>query len=423
MVHELLDSAGVKMPESIPLWEIEKLRPYEKNARMHSQEQVEEIAASMLEFGFTNPILIDEQDGILAGHGRLMAANYLGLKRVPVVALTHLSEAQKRAYIIADNQLALKSSWDDGILRKEILALKEQGFDLSLTGLTDEDLLRLLPDVEQVEEQGNEEAVPELPMEPVSRLGDLWLLGKHRLMVGNSLEIGLVEKLMDGRRADMIFTDPRCNANKAGKTKDTLKIQNDKTSNDELYNFLKDAFINMFTVTKPGGAIYVAHPDSEGLNFRKALVDSGFLFKQSLIWVKQSIVLGHQDYHWQHEPILYGWQGEGSHSWHGDRKQSTVWNFDMPQNNPELPTNKPVELVERALLNSSDRSQVVLDLFGGSGTTLIACEKNSRKAHLMELDPKLADVIVKRYEEYSGKKAILETGQSFEDLSAERKKK
>jgi DNA modification methylase len=415
-------SEQVKLPDGVQCWPIEKLKPYEKNARTHSQEQVEQIAASMLEYGFTNPILIDGNDEIIAGHGRLMAANHLGLKEVPVIVLSHLTEEQKRAYVIADNQLALNAGWDEGVLRQELSALKEAGYDLALTGFSDEDLGRLMPDLQTQEPPpGDEEEVPAVHANPVSRMGDVWILGKHRLMVGSATDLAAVEKLMAGRKADMIFTDPPYNVNYEGKTKDALKIQNDKMSNDEFYQFLYDAFTNMFTVTQPGGAIYIAHADSEGMNFRKAMMDAGFLLKQCIIWVKQTIVMGRQDYHWQHEPILYGWHGGGSHSWYGDRKQSTVWNVDKPARNGEHPTMKPIVLMEKAILNSSERAQIVLDLFGGSGSTLIACEKNARKCRTMELDPRYADVIVRRWQEFTKKTATLEeTSQSFVDLEAER---
>jgi DNA modification methylase len=415
-------SEQVKLPDGVQCWPIEKLKPYEKNARTHSQEQVEQIAASMLEYGFTNPILIDGNDEIIAGHGRLMAANHLGLKEVPVIVLSHLTEEQKRAYVIADNQLALNAGWDEGVLRQELSALKEAGYDLALTGFSDEDLGRLMPDLQTQEPPpGDEEKVPAVHANPVSRMGDVWILGKHRLMVGSATDLAAVEKLMAGRKADMIFTDPPYNVNYEGKTKDALKIQNDKMSNDEFYQFLYDAFTNMFTVTQPGGAIYIAHADSEGMNFRKAMMDAGFLLKQCIIWVKQTIVMGRQDYHWQHEPILYGWHGGGSHSWYGDRKQSTVWNVDKPARNGEHPTMKPIVLMEKAILNSSERAQIVLDLFGGSGSTLIACEKNARKCRTMELDPRYADVIVRRWQEFTKKTATLEeTSQSFVDLEAER---
>lgn len=411
----------IAMPPGIPLWDIRKLKPYEKNARTHSQEQVEQIAASIVEFGFTNPILIDEKAGIMAGHGRLAAANFLGIPQVPVVQLKHLSPAQKRAYVIADNQLALNAGWDESLLRKELEALEKEGFDVSLMGFSDEELERLMPEAEKEEEKGDEEAVPAVQANPVSRAGDLWILGKHRLLVGDSLDIHAVERLMAGGLADLIFTDPPYNVNYTGKTKNALKIQNDQMGPEEFYQFLLNAFTNMFRVARPGAGIYVAHADSEGLNFRKAMIDAGWLVKQCLIWVKQSIVMGRQDYHWQHEPILYGWSNSGSHTWYGDRKQSTVWEVDRPSKNLEHPTMKPIALVEKALLNSSERAQVILDLFGGSGSTLIAAEKTGRKCRTMELEPKYADVIVRRWQEYSKKQATHEDeGATFDDLERDR---
>jgi DNA modification methylase len=416
---------GVKIPDEAVLLEIEKLNPYEKNARTHSQEQVEQIASSMLEFGFTNPILVDEKCGVIAGHGRLMAANHLGLKKVPVVVLNHLTENQKRAYILADNKLALNSGWDEGVLRKELLALDEAGYDLPLIGFSDEELNALMPDAEKCEEEPQDaDAMPSIPTKPTSQLGDVWILGKHRLMVGDSTNLELVERMMDGVKADMIFTDPPYNVNYQGKTKDALKIQNDKMDADDFQQFLRDVFSTMAAVSKPGAAIYVCHAATETYNFQKGMMDAGFLVKQHIVWVKQSIVMGRQDYQWQHEPIFYGWLDGDSHTWYGDRKQSTVWSIDRPFRNEEHPTMKPIELVEKGILNSSERAQVVLDLFGGSGSTLITCEKNGRKCRTMELEPKYADVIVKRWQDFTKKKAVLEeTGETFESSSIGRAKR
>ena len=406
----------VKIPDGATLWDLKKLKPYSQNARTHSQEQVEQIAASMVEFGFTQPILIDEKGGIVAGHGRHAAANYLGLEKVPVIVLSHLSEQQRRAYIIADNQLALNAGWDEGTLRRELEALKGISFDLWLLGFSEEDLAKLMPEAEKCQPGGDDEAVPSIPREPVSRLGDFWVLGKHRLLVGDSTGIDAVEKLMGKERADLIFTDPPYNVNYTGKTKESLTIENDQMDGEQFYKFLYAAFTNMFWATKPGAGIYVAHASSEAMAFMKAMTDAGFLCKQQIIWVKQTLVMGRQDYHWQHEPILYGWNGAGSHTWYGDRKQTTVWNVDKPNRNAEHPTMKPIELMEKALNNSSERSQIVLDLFGGSGSTLIACEKLGRKCRTMELDPRYADVIVKRWQDFSGKLAVLDSGESFEEL-------
>ena len=263
-----------------------------------------------------------------------------------------------------------------------------------------------------VDPQCDEDEAPEPPAEPVTRRGDIYQLGKHKLICGDSTIVDDVQKLMGEDRADMVWTDPPYNVAYEGKTKDALKIQNDEMSTENFYQFLYDAYSNMLMFTKPGGAIYVAHADSEGMNFRKAMVDSGWMIKQCLIWVKQSLVMGRQDYHWKHEPILYGWAPGASHSWYADRKQTTVLEFNRPSRNAEHPTMKPIELIEYCLTNSCAPRGLVLDLFGGSGSTLIACEKSGRRAALVELDPRYCDVIVARWEKYTGKKAQLLTAGS-----------
>lgn len=413
-------SLTIAMAKRIELWPLERLRPYERNARTHSAEQVAQIAASIVEFGFTNPVLVDSHDGIIAGHGRLMAASELGLKTVPVVVLDHLSERQRKAYILADNQLALNAGWDTDLLRAELQDLAEQDFDLSLIGFSDDELADLLPDVEELPpEDADEEAVPEAPAEPVTKPGDVWLLGKHRVMCGDSTSLTEVERLMDGGKADLLLTDPPYNVAYEGKTAEALTIQNDSMSDDDFRQFLRDVYSTADSVMNPGAVFYIWHADSEGYNFRGAAHDVGWQVRQCLIWNKNSLVMGRQDYHWKHEPCLYGWKEGAAHYWGSDRSQTTVLDFNRPSRNGEHPTMKPVELFQYQVENSSKRKGVVLDLFGGSGTTAIACEKTGRHARLMELDPRYCDVIVKRWQAFTGKRATLEaTGELFAEDAA-----
>jgi site-specific DNA-methyltransferase (adenine-specific) len=424
-------SLTIAMAKRIELWPVDRLTPYERNARTHSSEQVAQIAASIVEFGFTNPILVDSHDGIIAGHGRLMAAQELGLKTVPVVVLDHLSERQRKAYILADNQLALNAGWDTDLLRAELQDLAEQEFDLSLIGFSDEELADLLPEIEELPpEDADADAVPEPPADPVTKPGDVWLLGKHRVMCGDSTAITDVERLMAGGKADLLLTDPPYNvalgmdetpeeAKKRNRRTDGLTIQNDKMSDDDFRQFLRDVYSAADAVMKPGAVFYIWHADSEGYNFRGAARDVSWHVRQCLIWNKNSLVMGRQDYHWKHEPCLYGWKEGAAHYWGSDRTQTTVLDFNKPSRNGEHPTMKPVELFQYQLENSSKGKGVVLDLFGGSGTTAIACEKTGRHARLMELDPRYCDVIVKRWQQFTGKRATLEaTGEKFPEDAA-----
>lgn len=395
---------------------VSDLIPYANNSRTHSDEQVTQVAASIKEFGFTNPILIDEKNGIIAGHGRLMAAKKLGLEQVPTITLEGLTDAQRKAYVIADNKLALNSGWDNELLSLEIEQLKGLDFDIDLLGFDKDELADLLPEIEELPD-GDEDEVPEPQDDPVSKLGDVWQLGNHRLMCGDSTSIDAMQKLMDGSLADMWLTDPPYNVNYQGGTKDALTIQNDNMADDDFRQFLRDCYVTADTVMKAGGVFYIWHADSEGFNFRGAAKDAGWKVRQCLIWNKSTLVMGRQDYHWKHEPCLYGWKDGAGHLWASDRKQTTVINFDKPRRNGEHPTMKPVELFEYCILNNTKGSDVVLDSFGGSGTTLIACEKNGRQARIMELDPKYADVIIKRFQEYSDKEAIhIESGKTYNEL-------
>lgn len=409
--------------ERIEHWALDRLKPYAKNARTHSDAQVQKIAASIAEFGFTNPILVDSSDGIIAGHGRLMAAQLLDMDSVPVVVLDYLTDAQRRAYIIADNRLALDAGWDEDVLAAELADLDVEGFDLSLTGFTDDELADLMIDDEEGEGIDSEAAddVPEARPDPVSRPGDIWILGRHRVMCGDSLNLGMVEELMAGGLADLLLTDPPYNVAYEGKTADALTIENDAMDDDSFRQFLRDAYATADAVMKPGAGFYVWHADSEGFNFRGAAQDVGWKVRQCLIWNKNVLVLGRQDYHWKHEPCLYGWKAGAAHYWGSDRTQTTVLNFNKPNRNGEHPTMKPVELFEYQVRNSCPPGGVVLDLFGGSGTTAIACEASGRVARLMELDPRYADVIVRRWQDLTGSEARLEqTGQTFAEAEAGR---
>lgn len=406
---------------SIEYRPIEALIPYARNSRTHSDAQVAQIAASIREFGWTNPVLVDGDNGIIAGHGRVLAARKLDVSEVPVIELRHMTESQRRAYVIADNKLAEAAGWDSELLALELGELKADGFDLSLTGFDELELGDLFP-TEPKAGLTDDDETPEPPADPVSQAGDIWRLGNHRLMCGDSVSVDDVARLMDGYKADLIVTDPPYNVAYQGGTSDKLTIQNDSMSGEAFYRFLLDAYTAMFSVAKDGAGLYVFHADSEGMNFRKAMTDAGFKLAQCCIWVKQSLVMGRQDYHWQHEPVLYGWKPTGPHRWYSDRKQTTVWNFDRPSRNDVHPTMKPVALIEYPITNSSRGGDVVLDLFGGSGSTLIACEKTGRHSRLMELDPRYCDVIVKRWQDFTGQQARLgESDMPFADIEEARK--
>ena len=384
--------------------ETASLLPYARNSRTHSDAQIAQIAASIKEFGFTNPVLVRGRD-VVAGHGRLLAAQKLGLATVPAVDLSYLTETQAKAYVIADNQLALNAGWDHGMLALELAELQTDGFDLDLLGFADAQALLAAADA-GLAEGVDEDAEVEVPADPITQPGDLILLGKHRLLCGSATVMTDVERLVAGELVDMMWTDPPYNVAYKGKTKDALEIQNDSMGNEDFRQFLLDAYLSAYAVLKPGGAVYVAHADSEGENFRGAMRESGLLVKQCLVWVKSCMFMGRQDYQWKHEPILYGWKEGAAHTWLSDRKQTTVLEFNKPNRNGEHPTMKPVDLVEYCLRNHIGANASVLDLFGGSGTTLIAAEKIGARAFLTELDPRYCDVIVKRWELLTGKTAI-----------------
>lgn len=393
------------------------LIPYARNARTHSEEQVTRLASSIKEFGWTNPILVDGENGVIAGHGRLAAAKKLGIEAVPTIELSGLTQAQKRAYILADNRMALDAGWDDELLSIELSELKGMDFDLSLTGFSDEEMGDLLGDGSAATEDDDAE-VPEPPVEPVTKPSDVWIMGNHRLVCGDSCLPETLEKLMLGEKADLYLTDPPYNVAYEGGTKDALTIMNDSMDDESFRSFLRDAFSMADAVMRKGASFYVWHADSEGYNFRGACRDVGWKVRECLIWVKNALVLGRQDYQWRHEPVLYGWKEGAPHGWYSDRAQTTVLEFDKPARNGEHPTMKPVELFKYLVGNSSKKGDIVLDSFGGSGTTLIACEESGRKERLVELDPRYCDVIIRRWQNVTGGKARLESdGREFDELA------
>ena len=408
--------------DKIEQWPAAKLVPYARNARTHSEEQVAQIAASIAEFGFTNPILAGSDGVIVAGHGRLAAARKLGLEVVPVVVLDHLSPTQRRALVIADNRIAENAGWDDAMLRVEIAALQDDDFDLSLTGFDADALAELMAgDEPEGEGQTDDDAVPEVSETPISHQGDVWLLGGHRLLCGDSTVAESYDRVLAGEQADMVFTDPPYNVNYANSAKDKMRGKDRPILNDDLgegfFDFLLAALTP--TIKHCRGGVYVAMSSSELDTLQSAFRAAGGRWSTFIIWAKNTFTLGRADYQRQYEPILYGWPEGAQRHWCGDRDQGDVWNIKKPQKNDLHPTMKPVELVERAIRNSSRPGNVVLDPFGGSGTTLIAAEKAGRLARLIELDPKYVDVIVRRWQDWTGKQATREAdGAPFDDQVA-----
>lgn len=397
------------------------LVPYANNARTHSDEQVAQIAASIAEFGFVNPVLVDERGIIIAGHGRLAAARILCMTEVPVIELAHLTEAQRKALIIADNRIALNAGWDDELLKLEMESLKAEDFDLDILGFDPTEIDNLLFGDEE-DDSGDDDAVPEAPEDPVSEFGDVWILGSHRVLCGDATVLTDIEKVMDGQLADMVFTDPPYNVNYGNTAKDKQRAREGKSGGRTIMNdnlgdafgqFLYDAITNMLMVTK--GSLYICMSSSELHTLQKAFVSAGGRWSTFIIWAKNTFTLGRSDYQRQYEPLLYGWKEGNDRYWCGARDQGDVWFVNKPQKNTLHPTMKPVELVERAVKNSSKTQDIVLDPFGGSGTTLIACEKLGRQCRMVELDPKYVDVIVTRWQEFTGKAAVhAETGERFQ---------
>lgn len=359
------------------------------------------LRSSLREFGFINPIIIDRDYGIIAGHGRLLAAKEEGITEVPCVFVDYLTEAQKKAYILADNRMAMDAGWDEELLRVEIEALQGEAFDVSLTGFDEKELADLFKDGSDSDAEDDDyDLSAALEKAAFVERGDLWTVGRHRLMCGDATSAEDVATLMDGRKANLILTDPPYGV--SFKSSSGLTIQNDSMKDEEFYHFLLASFKNMADHLEKGGAAYVFHADTEGLNFRRAFIDAGFHLAGCCIWVKDSLVLGRSDYQWQHEPVLYGFMQNGKHPWYSDRKQTTIWNFAKPKRNANHPTSKPLDLLGYPIGNSTQENAIVIDTFGGSGSTLMACEQMNRTCCTMELDEKYASVILRRYVDDTG---------------------
>ena len=405
----------------IELWPIDRLLPRANNPRTHTPAQVAQIAASIREFGWTNPVLVDADDGILAGHARVLAARSLKMQKVPVVVLGHLSEAQRRALVIADNQLALNSGWDEELLRIELTLLQDADYDLGLVGFDDTELQRLLEAQDAADGLTDEDAVPELPETPTNVGGDMWVLGNHRVLCGDATVPADVDALIAGGAVDLVFTDPPYNVDYRGYTEDHLTIEGDRMTPEQFQQFLLATFASYRRIVKPGVSMYVCHSSSWQREFQNAMEAAGFEARCQIIWAKNTFAWGFGRYKFQHEPIFYVHVTGQKDAWYGDKSQSTLWEEKKPAANRIHPTAKPVELVERALVNSSKAGDIVADLFGGSGSTLIGCERRGRKARLMEIDPKYADCIVRRWQDYTGKQAVFEgDGRTFDEVAEER---
>ncbi|WP_421784232.1 site-specific DNA-methyltransferase [Gardnerella sp. KA01001] len=380
------------------LADVSELIPYVRNARTHSEAQVAQIAASIREFGFLSPILVAEDNTILAGHGRLAAALKLGLKKVPCVKENHLTETQKRAYIIADNKLSLNAGWDSELLAVELSELEGADFNLDLLGFDEAELSSIFDaDKDVIDDDFDVEKELEEPC--FSKTGDMWMLGKHRVICGDATKLETFKTLLEDTKVNLVVTDPPYNVNYEGSAG---KIKNDNMEDDKFYQFLFNSFVNMEQAMADDASIYVFHADTEGLNFRKAFQDAGFYLSGCCIWKKPSLVLGRSPYQWQHEPCLYGWKKKGKHKWYAGRKETSVWEFEKSKKNADHPTMKPIALLAYPIKNSSMTNSLVLDPFAGSGSTLIACEQTGRVCYAIELDEKYCDVIVKRYIEQVG---------------------
>ena len=388
---------------------IDRLVPYQNNARTHSPEQINKLRASLREFGFINPVIIDRDFGVIAGHGRIAAARAEGITELPCVFADHLTEAQKKAYILADNRMALDAGWDEDMLRVEIEALQGADFDLMLTGFDDKELSDFFGTGNGDAKDDDFDLSSALEQASFVQKGDVWTVGRHRLMCGDATSMDDVATLMDGKKANLLLTDPPYGV--SFKSSSGLTIQNDSMKNEEFYQFLYDAFAAAVCFLGAGASAYVFHADTEGLNFRKAFIDAGFHLAGCCIWVKDSLVLGRSDYQWQHEPVLYGFLQNGKHNWYSDRKQTTVWNFAKPKRNANHPTSKPLDLLSYPIGNSTQENGIVLDSFGGSGSTMMACEQTNRICYMMELDEKYASVILRR---------AVEDGISPDDIFVER---
>ncbi len=398
----------------IQRWPIDKLIPYARNARLHSEEQIAQVAASIREFGFTNPILVDRAAGVIAGHARLAAARKLALTEVPVIVLDHLTELQKRAYILVDNKLAENAVWDEELLRIELEALAAEAFELPLTGFSDAELQQLLAEVE-AEPLTDEDAAPPAEQQVITRPGEVWLMGPHRVICGDALEEQTYARLLGGACSDMVFTDPPYNVDYQSNSR---RIANDNLG-EQFEAFLHQACVHLLRACS--GAVYICMSSSELGTLQTAFRNAGGHWSTFLIWAKNTFTLGRSDYQRQYEPMLFGWKSGGGHYWCGDRDQGDVWSIAKPRVNDLHPTMKPVELVERAIGNSSQRGQIVLDPFAGSGSTLLAAEKLGRHARLIELELRYVDVIVRRWQKFTGRSAVLDgDGRTFAELAQSR---
>lgn len=388
-----------KTTTEMKLVKVSQLVPYINNARTHNEEQITKLRSSLREFGFVNPVIIDRDYNVIAGHGRIMAAKAEGIEEVPCVFVDYLTEAQKKAYILADNRMAMDAGWDEELLRVEIEALQAEAFDIGLTGFDEKEIANLFASDDDVKDD-DFDVEAELEKPAVTKAGDVWILGNHRLVCGDSTKEETYELLMEGKLANLVITDPPYNVNY--KSKSGKKIKNDNMENDKFYQFLFDAYSCMYKHMASDASIYVFHSDTEGLNFRKAFEEAGFYLSGNCIWKKERLVFGRSPYQWQHEPCLFGWKKNGRHQWYSDRKQTTIWEFEMSKKNADHPTMKPIPLIAYPIKNSSMTNCIVLDPFGGSGSTLIACEQMGRICRTIELDEKYCDVIVKRYIEQTG---------------------
>lgn len=393
----------MKTTTKMEMINIEELIPYVNNARTHSEKQINKLRSSLREFGFVNPVLIDSKKNVIAGHGRIAAAKAEGIKKIPCVYVDYLTDAEKKAYILADNRMAMDAGWDEEILKIELESLQDMDFDLSLTGFDDIEL----EDIFKIDEEATEDDFDvdeELKKPAKTKSGDLWQLGPHRLVCGDATSVETFELLMGDKKANLVVTDPPYNVDYKGKSEklQNKKIQNDKMENGEFYEFLYRAFVGMENAMAVDSSIYVFHADTEGQNFRRAFSDAGFYLSECCVWVKPTMVLGRSPYQWRHEPCLFGWKKKGKHKWYSDRKQTTVWEFDRPTRSVDHPTMKPLPLLAYVIQNSSMTNSIVLDPFGGSGSTLIASEQTGRICYTSELDEKFCDVIINRYIELTG---------------------
>jgi len=400
----------MKIVEKFEMRSVSDLVPYVKNSKKHPDAQVAQLRSSLREFGFLVPLLIDGQNNVICGHGRLLAAQAEGLTEVPVIVETHLTDTQRRAFIIADNRLAENAGWDLELLSLELGELAEQAFDLELLGFDGDELDKLLGGGQEVKDDDFD--VDKAAEEPsFVQPGDIWLLGRHRLLCGDATKPEDIALLMDGKRANLCVTDPPYNCSYVGKDSSAMTIMNDKMKPEEFYAFLLAAFKNIFDHTVDGGALYVFHSDAEKVNFYNATVAAGFHYSTTCVWVKNSMVLGRMDYHMRHEPVLYAFKNTAKHKWYADRKQTTVWEFNRLTKSKLHPTMKPLDLLAYPIQNSTQANGIVLDPFGGSGGTMMVCEQTDRSCFMSELDPVYASVIVRRYaDSFSGDQVFVRRG-------------